>query len=139
MMKRSEMIAYLLLNTFNLRQARAQMYVDENPYQEVPALYFHLKTDNTTESDYQLIKEAVETFKGNLKWRFGKGFTSKINYEIVPQIVRDKKVKNPEKIFKDSLPEWQYERTCELAIADIPYLYEHMKEYFEKNKPSDND
>lgn len=130
----SMLIANLLMDTFKLRQARAQMYVEDNSYQEVPALYFHLKTDDTTESDYQLIQDAVDSFKGNLKWHFGKAVPSKINYEILPEVVREMDNKYPDKLFKNTVSRDQYEKICELAIADIPPLYQHMKDYFEKNK-----
>lgn len=139
MYKNSRLIPQLLPKFFNIKQMRSPMYVEDNPYQEVPALYFHLKTDENTESNYLLIKEAVDSFEGELKWHFGKAIPSKLNYEILPEIVREMDNKYPDKLFKNTVSREQYEQTCKLAIADIPFLYQHMKEYFEEHQlPKNN-
>ncbi|WP_321383575.1 hypothetical protein [uncultured Enterococcus sp.] len=77
------------------------MYIEEQPYFKVPALY--LKEDEHTEHDYQRIKEAVESFKGNLEWHFGKAYPSRLNYEIVPKIIREIDNCCPDKLFKDAV------------------------------------
>ncbi|MBL1226203.1 hypothetical protein [Enterococcus sp. BWR-S5] len=128
----STLVAYLLTDTFNVKQAKAKMYIEEQPYFKVPALYFHLKEDEHTEHDYQRIKEAVESFKGNIEWHFGKAYPSRLNYEIVPKIMWEMDNRYPDKLFKDAVSSELYKEICELAISDIPALYEHMKKSFEE-------
>ncbi|WP_321383573.1 hypothetical protein [uncultured Enterococcus sp.] len=129
----SKLIPELLPIYFNIRQLRSPMYIENQPHREVPALYFHLKEDENTEHDYQRIKEAVESFKGNLEWHFGKAYPSRLNYEIVPKIMRGIDNRYPDKLFKDAVSSELYKEICELAISDIPALYEHMKKSFEEN------
>ncbi|WP_314062020.1 hypothetical protein [uncultured Vagococcus sp.] len=142
--KDTMIIADMLKDFFNIKLSKSAMYFQDDIYYQTPALYFRLVKDNNNDNNYQLIENAVDSFEGNLKWRFGKSYPSRINYEIIPKIARDTddncfKETGIWRNYKYNALESEYKKICELAIADIPYLYQHMKEYFEKNKPIDND
>ena len=134
----NKIIGELFFKTFNIRIRRIVMFESENQQKLIPALYFGLNEDENTEKHNQIIKEAVESFEGTLKWRFGRAYPSRINYEIIPKIVRDKMDQYYEKTteyvgYRNLVSEEEYKLTIEKAIVDIPSLYIHLEKYFKEH------
>lgn len=125
-------LADLLKKKFNVRQRRLPMYQRNDFYYEIPALYFHLVKDKNERDDYEKIQKSVESFKENFEWWYGTSAPSKNNYEIIPKVARVT-MANQKYGYGDyqnykNLTDWEtFERICDLAIEDIPDLYEHMK------------
>ena len=131
-------ITELLFKYFNVRIRHGWMYNPDYIEEHIPALYFGLNEDENTEKHNQIIKEAVESFEGTLKWRFGRAYPSRINYEIIPKIVRDKMDQYYEKTteyvgYRNLVSEEEYKLTIEKAIVDIPSLYIHLEKYFKEH------
>ncbi|OJG55242.1 hypothetical protein RV06_GL002279 [Enterococcus haemoperoxidus] len=108
------------------------MYQRNDFYYEIPALYFQLVKDKNERGDYEKIKNSVKSFKGNLEWRCGPSAPSRKNYEIIPKIARitmdnQKSSYDDYLNYKNLTDQETFERICDLAIEDIPNLYEHMK------------
>lgn len=130
-------IAKLLFKHFNVAMRYGSMYSSGDNKPQEPALYFRLNEDNNQEKHYQLIEEAIESFNGELTWRFGKSEPSRINYEIVPKAIRDVIDSSFEKTgeyysFRNLVSENQFMQILEIAIEDIPNLHKHMSDYFDE-------
>ncbi|MGX7023991.1 hypothetical protein [Vagococcus hydrophili] len=130
-------ITEILIDYFSIQTNCGLIYTPGCKNKQIPSLYFSLNEDKNTERHNQIIKEGVESFKGNLQWYFGKSYPSRINYEIIPKDVRDRMDQHYEKTNKyvgytKLVSEEEFRIITELAIEDISNLAHHLDRFFKR-------
>ena len=126
-------IPELLREKFDIKQLRGIMYHSDRPYGLMPHVLFFLEKNEKELNDYKQIEVCMDSFKGRLAWVLRRAFYSEKNYIIMPEVIYQirvngmnherKKVGNERKVLGDQ----KYNEIYDLAIEDIPDLYEHMK------------
>lgn len=128
-------IADYFKESYPMAQLKREMFNKDDIYKRIPELVFRFK-ENTTLDAYEDLKKCIELFSGNLKWTIFAGFygKKKVNYSLVPQEVyqmHKKLFENDEVILpKEYFSPETYKKLCEEAVADIPELYEFIKNNF---------
>lgn len=124
-------IPELLFNKYQVKQIRWEMYDKNNIYSNVANVTFYLESSSSDES-YIVISNVLESYKGKLKWVLRKSIGSRYNYSIIPEIIYEVEKDNFDALnkkivrAKDLLDEKTYRKICDLAIQDIPHLYEYL-------------
>lgn len=130
----------ILIDYFSVRISCGWIYTPGCKNKQIPSLYFSLNDDENTERHNQIIKDAVDSFEGNLQWRFGKSYPSRINYEIIPKDTRDRIDQHYERTneylgYKKIASEEEFNIITEQAIEDIPNLSIHLENFFRERMP----
>lgn len=125
-------IPELLFKKYKVKQIRWEMYDKKNIYSNVANVTFYLEESSSSDQSYIEISNVLESYKGKLKWVLKKSIGSRYNYSIIPEIIYKVDKDNFDKLnkkfvrAKDLLDEKTYRKICDLAIQDIPHLYEYL-------------
>ncbi|HCM89497.1 MULTISPECIES: hypothetical protein [Vagococcus] len=130
-------ITEILIDYFSVQTNCGLIYTPGCKNKQIPSLYFSLNEDENTETHHQIIKEGVESFEGNLQWRFGKSYPFRINYEIIPKVARDRMDQHYEKNNKYTgymklASEEEFRMITELTIEDISNLAHYLDRFFQE-------
>lgn len=104
----------------------------KNIYSNVANVTFYLEESSSSDQSYIEISNVLESYKGKLKWVLKKSIGSRYNYSIIPEIIYKVDKDNFDELnkkfvrAKDLLDEKTYRKICDLAIQDIPHLYEYL-------------
>ncbi len=125
-------IPELLFKKYKIKQIRWEMYDKKNIYRSVANVTFYLEESSSNNESYVEISNVLESYKGKLKWVLKKSIGSRYNYSIKPEIIYKIEKDNFDELnnkfvsVKDLLDERTYRKICDLAIQDIPDLYDYM-------------
>ncbi|MBY0217847.1 hypothetical protein [Paenibacillus illinoisensis] len=131
----SNLVAYSLSKLSTYEWVRYNMYAEEDIYNRVPGFYFRFHNPGEL---YNKLSECIDAFHGDLKWKLFHGFeTRNKNYSIEPYEVYQARLTDE---FKENynlkgILGSKYNELCEKGIKDIPFLSEHIEDWFNlKNK-----
>ncbi|WP_099221604.1 hypothetical protein [Listeria costaricensis] len=136
MQSNSSLVPDYFREAFPHKQLHGDMYDEEDIYYKIPKLVFRF-VDNTPTEKYDQLKACIESFNGNLKWTMFQSFYGRRvrNYIITPErvyeMVADLFEKETSMGEKEYFSEEEFKFLCDNAIADIPALYEHIKNNYQ--------
>lgn len=121
-------------NILSVEWMRYNMFSTNDIYKNIPMLVFRV---NETNSKEQLIKleKCISDFKGTISWKLFRDPLSKNgNYLLTIAIIETVREECHKKIFmyneREYFGEETYKLYCEQAVQDIPFLAEHISNYF---------
>ncbi len=121
---KAKILTLTLNKFFDLKIAKPEIINTHNYYSRLPSLFF--KGDSNF--NYNLLKNAIQSFEGNLKWEIGKSHKSKDGFIIAPLILFDFKFNKENSILlMDMFTEEGVKYICDFAMKDIENLCFHVE------------
>ncbi len=133
------MLADLFELNVGFKQVRRLMYINNDVYTRIPKLPFIFE-NSVNPLIYEKIRNCIKSFKGNLSWELQYPSTGRIHkgklYILLPKRIYNIYLSenknsdshcascNSETVFLGA----EYKKICDLAIADIPALTNHIKQ-----------
>ena len=130
-------IGRLIHSRIPIEWMRYNMYIEDDRYRNIPMLVFRVQ-DSCSSNIIDSLKECVDTFKGNRKWKLFKDpLSRKGNYlitiselEVLHKECCEGRVQYNQ---RDFFGAEKYKEYCDDAIQDIPMLAKHIAEKLRDN------
>lgn len=130
-------IGRLIHSCIPIEWMRYNMYIEDDRYRNIPMLVFRVQ-DSCPPNIIDSLKECVDTFKENRKWKLFKDpLSRKGNYlitiselEVLHKECCEGRVQYNQ---RDFFGAEKYKEYCDDAIQDIPMLAKHIAEKLRDN------